>query len=298
MKALVTGGAGFIGSNLVDELVRQNYDVTCLDINPDGYWNKNTKNYVGDICNYNLADGLMKGVDYVFHLAADVQIQSCMENPIQCYNTNVIGTATVLEAARNNDIKNFVFSSTSAIYKCDLSIQSEHGAEDCSLNPYASSKKSGEDLCKMYSNLYGLHTTVLRYFNVYGKRQHATGQYAPVLGIFMKQNDEDVPLTITGDGSQRRDFINVQDVVSANILAAERNLAWPSMSSRMYNVGFSTNHSVQEIANMISTNQTYIPKRDGEIQSTCAVIDRIQEELQWKPTIDLESWLNTKVHIL
>ena len=292
MKALVTGGAGFIGSNLINELISQDYEVVCLDINPHGHWNKNTANYVGDVCNYPLVDSLMKDVDYVFHLAADVRIQDCIKNPIQCYHNNVIGTATVLEAARNNDVRNVVFSSTCAIYECKWLVQSEGSPEDASLNPYASSKKSGEDLCKLYSTSYGLHTTILRYFNVYGERQHTSGQYAPVVGVFMKQQDQGLPLTITGDGSQRRDFIHVNDVVQANILAA-RSVMSPTdcKTAEIYNVGSGVNYSIKEIADTISTEQEYIDKRTGEIQATQAEITKIKEFFGWTPKVNLREWL-------
>ena len=286
MKALVTGGAGFIGSNLVDELVRQDYQVVCLDINPHGHWNKDVANYVGDVCNYPLVDSLMKDVDYVFHLAADVRIQDCIKNPIQCYHNNVIGTATVLEAARNNDVRNVVFSSTCAIYECKWLVQSEDSPEDASLNPYASSKKSGEDLCKLYSTSYGLHTTILRYFNVYGERQHTSGQYAPVVGVFMKQRDQGLPLSITGDGSQRRDFVHVNDVAQANILAAKS-----PTNAELYNVGSGVSYSIKELADIISTNQVYIDKRSGEVQATQSVISKITGSLGWYPTVNLKDWL-------
>jgi len=222
----------------------------------------------------------------VFHMAADVRIQDAILNPIHCYETNVIGTATLLEAARNNNVKNFVFSSTSAVYECDHMVQSE-GSKLCpTLNPYASSKYAGEDLCRMYSKLYGLHTTILRYFNVYGNRQHTTGQYAPVLGVFMKQNEEGLPLTVTGEGKQRRDFVHVSDVVDANILVAEKN----TIPSRVYNVGSGVSYSIKEIANMISENITYINERSGEVFSTQAMIEKIKD-LGWEPQVNLQEWI-------
>ena len=288
MRVLVTGGAGFIGSNLVDRLIDQGHAVTCLDINGStiAYWNESAKNWVGDICDFDLVNVIMKDIDYVFHMAADVRIQDAILNPIHCYETNVIGTATLLEAARNNNVKNFVFSSTSAVYECDHMVQSE-GSKLCpTLNPYASSKYAGEDLCRMYSKLYGLHTTILRYFNVYGNRQHTTGQYAPVLGVFMKQNEEGLPLTVTGEGKQRRDFVHVSDVVDANILVAEKN----TIPSRVYNVGSGVSYSIKEIANMISENITYINERSGEVFSTQAMIEKIKD-LGWEPQVNLQEWI-------
>lgn len=288
MNCLVTGAAGFIGSNLVDELLSKGYNVTCLDKNKDGHWNDKANNHVGDICDHDLVGRLMKNIDCVFHLAAMVQIQETIDNPVDCYRTNILGTATLLESARDNSICNFVFASTSAIYDGSLRIQKEEDLEDSSMSPYSSSKKSGEEMCKVYSRLFGLKTTILRFFNVYGDRQHSQGQYAPVIGIFMKQKNEGKQLTITGDGKQRRDFVNVKDVVLA-LIASQFN----SSPGRFFNVGSGINYSVQDIADMISENQTYIEKRVGEAESTKSCIDRIQKELNWNPKIKLENWLKT-----
>jgi len=292
MRYLVTGGAGFIGSNLVDELINQGNEVVCLDINDKGYWNEQAENYIGwDVCDSTKMNILMEGVNTLFHLAAEVKIQETKADPVKCYNTNVIGTSVVLEAARKHGVKKVVFSSTSAIYKCDWLIQPEESAEDSSLNPYASSKRSAEDLCKLYSTCYGMNTTILRYFNVYGNRQHTEGQYAPVLGIFMRQRDENKPLTITGDGKQKRDFVHVDDVVNANILASQNF----EKSGEIYNVGSGKNHSVQEIADMICPIQTYIDKREGEIESTQAIISKIKDDLNWAPEVSLEEWLQNEL---
>jgi len=288
-KVLVTGGAGFIGSNLIDELVRQDYDVTCLDINPHGHLNKNAANILGDVCNYELVDSLMKDVDYVFHLAADVKIGECIENPIHCYENNVVGTAVALQAARVNKVKKFIFSSTSAIYKSGWRIFLENGPEE-PLNPYSSSKKCGEEMCKIYSDLYGLHTVSLRYFNVYGPRQHTEGQYSPVLGIFTRQRDENKPLTIVGDGEQTRDFVHVSDVAKANISAAEQC----NTTAEVYNVGTGEEYSVKEIADMICPLQTHIDQRPGEVKYSRAGIMKIENDFGWKPSIDLKEGLNLK----
>jgi len=295
MKYLVTGGAGFIGSNLVDELINQGHEVVCLDINDKGYWNEQAENHIGwDVCDSTKVNELMKKIDVVFHFAAEVKIQETIQNPTKCYKTNVIGTAVVLDAAKKHGVKKVVFSSTSAIYKCEWLVQPEDSAEDASLSPYASSKKSAEDLCKLYSNCYGLNTTILRYFNVYGNRQHTEGQYAPVVGIFMRQKNERKPLTITGDGSQRRDFVHVDDVVNANILASQNF----EKSGEIYNVGSGRNHSVQEIADIISPIQTYIDKREGEIESTQAIISKIEVDLNWAPEVSLEEWLQNELEAI
>jgi len=277
MRYLVTGGAGFIGSNLVDELINQGHEVVCVDLNDEGYWNEHATNWIWNVCDFEKMNYLMEDVDAVFHLAAEVKIQETIADPVKCYNTNVIGTSVVLEAARKHGVKKVVFSSTSAIYKCEWLIQPEGSDEDSSLNPYASSKRSAEDLCKLYSTCYGMNTTILRYFNVYGNRQHSEGQYAPVLGIFIRQKNENKPLTITGDGSQRRDFVHVNDVIRANILASQNF----ENSGEIYNVGSGVNYSVQEIADIICPIQTYIDKREGEIKSTQAIIAKIKTDLNW-----------------
>ena len=269
MKALVTGGAGFIGSNLVDELLKKKYEVVCLDINKDGYWNEEAENYVGDVCDLSITSSAMEGVDYVFHLAADVQIGECIENPTHCYQNNVIGTSVALEAAKANNVKKFVLSSTSAIYKSGWRVHPEQGPEEL-LNPYSASKKCCEDMCEVYSELYELHTVSLRYFNVYGPRQHTKGQYAPILGIFQRQRDENKPLTIVGDGSQTRDFVHVRDVAKANIAVAEKN----EEPGTVYNVGTGTEYTIREIADMICPIQTYIDERPGEIKHSCAGINK------------------------
>ena len=290
MKVMVTGGAGFIGSNLIDHLIENGYDVVSVDINPDGYWNDKSENYIGDVCDFALIEKLTKGVDFIFHLAAETQIQVAIENPEKCYSTNIMGTCSVLNSARKNNIKKVILSSTSAIYKCDWTIQPEDSKENC-LNPYSDSKKSSEEMCKLYSKLYGVDTIIFRYFNVYGNRQHTEGQYAPVIGIFLRQYEKGEPLTIVGDGSQKRDFIHIDDVINANMLAIEKE----TKPGSIYNVGSGNNISIQKLADIISPNQSYIEKRLGEINSTCATIHSIEKDLNWSPTINFEKWLKKKI---
>ena len=279
---------------MVDELINQGHEVVCVDLNDEGYWNEHATNWIWDVCDSKKMNYIMEGVDAVFHLAAEVKIQETIADPVKCYSTNVIGTSVILEAAKKHGVKKVVFSSTSAIYKCDWLIQPEESAEDPSLSPYASSKKSAEDLCKLYSTCYGMNTTILRYFNVYGNRQHSEGQYAPVLGIFIRQKNENKPLTITGDGSQRRDFVHVNDVIRANILASQNF----ENSGEIYNVGSGVNYSVQEIADIICPIQTYIDKREGEIKRTHAIIAKIKTDLNWEPEVSLEDWLQNELKVI
>ncbi len=298
MKSLVTGGAGFIGSNLVETLLGIGHTVVCVDnessdAHDKPYWNENTINICGDIRDYNLMSSCMRDVDYVFHLAAEARIQPAIENPINAVSVNDLGTATVLQCARENHIKKFMFSSTSAAYGLNESPNVETQANDC-LNPYSVSKISGEKMCKMYSELYNLPTIVFRYFNVFGEGAPTRGQYAPVTGIFFRQHSAGEPLTIVGDGKQRRDFIYVKDVARANVLSAIKELE-PENFGQIYNVGSGSNISVKDLANLISDNQVHIDSRPGEAQTSLANIDRIKRVIGWEPTVSIEQWVKDKL---
>ena len=291
--SLVTGGAGFIGSNLVDTLLEKGHDVTCVDnehsdAHDQFYWNPKAWNVKGDIRDYDLMKELMGGVDYVFHLAAEARIQPAILNPIEAVSINCVGTTTVLQVARECGVKRVMYSSTSSGYGMNKSPNVETDPDDC-LNPYSVTKVAGEKLCKMYTQLYGLQTVCFRYFNVYGERQPLRGQYAPVIGIFQRQKDAGEPLTIVGDGSQKRDFIHVKDVARANYLASIMPLK--GHAGEVFNVGSGKCVSVQSIADAISDNQTYIPKRPGEMDVTFANISKIANVLGWMPEIDVLDWI-------
>tara|TARA_B100000902_G_scaffold260264_1_gene246488 strand:+ start:4858 stop:5757 length:900 start_codon:yes stop_codon:yes gene_type:complete len=296
MKSLVTGGAGFIGSNLVDQLLKIGHEVVVVDNehsdahdqfywNPKAHWNVN-----GDIRDYDFLKNCMKGVDYVFHLAAEARIQPAIKNPIEAVSINAVGTCTVLQCARESGVKRVMYSSTSSAYGFNNTPNVESQPDDC-LNPYSISKVTGEKLCKMYTDLYGLDTVIFRYFNVYGERQPLRGQYAPVIGIFLRQKNAGEPLTIVGDGEQRRDFTHVSDVVNANIMAAISN-SEPESFGQVYNVGTSVNYSVNEIAEMISDNTINIPPRIGETKISLANNDKIRDTFGWEPKVSLPDWIS------
>ena len=294
MISLVTGGAGFIGSNLVDYLIQQGHEVICVDnesaeCNDKFYWNDKACNIIGDITDYDFIKNCFKDVDYVFHLAAESRLQPAIKNPIEAVYKNCVGTTTVLQCAREAGVKRFVYSSTSSGYGFNPSPNVETQPDDC-LNPYSASKVAAEKFCKMYSDLYGLETVVLRYFNVFGERSPRRGQYAPVIGIFDRQRLSGEALTIVGDGTQRRDFIYVGDVAKANLIAAEATLD-KKYFGQVFNIGSGINYSVQEIADAISDNQTYIPKRDGEMETTWSNIEKASEILGWKPEVDVLEWI-------
>lgn len=294
MKSIVTGGAGFIGSNLVSGLIELGHEVVCIDDqSSDGheqfYWNSNSKNHLLDICNYNDIEHLFIDSDYVFHLAAEARIMNCIVDPIKAVRSNILGTANVLQASRINGVKRVIYSSTSSAYGNNPVPNKESQPDDC-LNPYSVSKVAGEKLCSMYTSLFGLQTVIFRYFNIYGNHQPTKGQYAPVLGIFLRQRDKKEPLTIVGDGTQRRDFTHVSDVVEANILAATKDIE-PRFFGTVFNVGTGTNFSVIEIASMISENRQFLEKRPGEMAETLADISKIKEVLGWEPKVDLKNWM-------
>ena len=298
MKSLVTGGAGFIGSNLVDRLLRLGHEVTVIDnefsdAHDQFYWNENSSNYKYDIRDYQNTRPLYDDVDYVFHLAAEARIQPAILNPIEAVSINAVGTCTVLQCAREAGVKRVMYSSTSSAYGFNTPPNVETQVDDC-LNPYSVSKVSGEKLCKMYTDLYGLDTVIFRYFNVYGERQPLRGQYAPLIGIFMRQKNAGEPLTIVGDGEQCRDFTHVSDVVNANIMAAISNPE-PEAFGQVYNVGTSTNYSVNQVADMISENTTNIPPRIGETKISLANNTKMKKTFDWRPEVSLSDWISDNV---
>ena len=290
--SLVTGAAGFIGSNLVDYLLDQGHSVVCVDNesanNDKFHWSDKTINVNGDITDYKFMKNVFTGVDYVFHLAAESRLQPAIENPIGAITKNCVGTTVILQCAREAGVKRFIYSSTSSGYGNNPFPNVETQPDD-SLNPYSASKVAAEKFCKMYTDLYGLETVVLRYFNVFGDRSPTRGQYAPVIGIFQRQKEAGESLTIVGDGSQRRDFVHVKDVARANYLAAIMPVK--GYEGEVFNVGSGTCYSVQQIADAISDNQTYIPERTGEMDTTFADITKIGKVIGWKPEIDVLQWL-------
>jgi UDP-glucose 4-epimerase len=297
MKSLVTGGAGFIGSNLVDELIKQGHEVIVIDnefsdVHEQFYWNSKAQNYKYDIRDYENTRPLYEGVDYVFHIAAEARIQPAILNPIEAVSINCVGTVTVLQCAREAGVKKVIYSSTSSGYGFNEPPNHENQRDDC-LNPYSVSKVAGEKLCKMYNNLFGLKTISFRYFNVYGERQPLKGQYAPVIGIFLRQRKDGEPLTIVGDGEQRRDFTHVSDVVQANILAATKDVE-DKFYGGLYNVGNGKNYSINEIASAISDKQVNIPPRIGESRITLANNGKLRTIFGWRPQVNLMDWIKSQ----
>ena len=293
MKCLVTGGAGFIGSHIVGKLLHNNHQVVVIDNESSeandafNWYEDDAENHVVDIRDFDACRPLFDGVEYVFHLAAHSRIQIAMERPLECLETNYLGTYNMLECARQAGVSRFVNSSTSSSYGLlNQPPLQEDMKTDC-LNPYSASKVGAETLCQMYHRLHGLRTITLRYFNVYGPRQPLKGMYAPVIGLFEEQKKRGEPLTIVGDGEQRRDFTHVSDVVNANICAMMTNY-----SGITVNIGSGKNYSVNEVAAFISDDTIKIPERPGEARETLADNSRAQKLLSWTPQTSLEEYFD------
>ncbi len=295
-KCLVTGGCGFIGSNIVDRLISDGHEVIVLDNksadNAKFFVNEKAQYACQDISNYQLTNTFYAGVDYVFHLAAESRIGPSIDNPLDTVQKNCLGTATVLQCARKWGVKKVMYSSTSSGYGNNPHPNVETQPDDC-LNPYSVTKIAGEKLCKMYTDLFGMKTVTFRYFNVYGDRAPRTGQYSPVIGIFFRQRDAGEDLTIVGDGEQRRDFVHVSDVVSANLAAAFNDVD-DEHYGQVYNVGSGKNYSVNEIASWISDKQVHLPERVGEVRVSLANIDKIKNVFGWEPKVNLEEWVRSR----
>lgn len=294
MRALVTGGAGFIGGHIVDKLLADGHNVTVIDnesadSNVGFYWRKEAANHKIDICDYQAIAPLFKDIDWVFHLAAESRIQPTIINPLKAANTNMVGTCNILQAARRSGVKRVVYSSTSAAYglKNPTPLR-EDMLRDC-LNPYSVTKAAGEDLCQMYHKLFSLPVVIFRYFNVYGLRQPTQGQYAPVIGLFQRQKNNGKPMTIVGDGLQRRDFTNVKDVVSANILAATNNNS--DILGELFNIGTGRNYSILQLVDMLGGESVHLTPRPAEARESLADNSKAEKLLKWSPQVSLDDWI-------
>ena len=286
-KIVVTGGAGFIGSHIVDALIDGGYEVHVVDNMSAGKKeNVNPKAilHIVDIREKEKLIPIFKDAKYVFHEAAFPQVQYSIENPIETNEINVLGTLNVLEASRINKVKRVIFASSSAVYGNQEILPITESMEASPLSPYGAEKYIGEVYMKLYAQIYGLETISLRYFNVYGPRQSAKGAYASVIPKFIEFRQKNEPLSITGDGEQTRDFVNVRDIVSANILAMKGDKVG---KGEVLNIGGSNQYSINYIAKLIGGDISYIPPRI-EPRKTQASIARAKGFLNWEPCVMLE----------
>jgi len=295
-KALVTGGNGFIGSHIVDALVNNEefdeirvIDNQSAESHDKSYFNRSSKvmNWVFDIGDYDLIKDLFKDIDVVFHLAAESRIQIATNNPTLAAKTNTTGTCNVLQAAREAGCDRVIYSSTSSAYGKNDSISLKETMPNDCLNPYSVTKVAGEELCKMYTKLFGFKTITLRYFNVYGDRQPLKGQYAPVIGLFLKQKEQGKKMTVVGDGLQTRDFTNIKDVVEANMLAMDVKEGF----GEIFNIGTGKSYAILDLVKMIGGSYKHIPERIGESKHTRANNSKAKKILGWIPKLSLKDYL-------
>ena len=289
MKTLVTGGAGFIGSHLVDKLLDMGHEVIVLDNFSTG--RKDNLNHLnGQIklveCDLSIKGNWVNefdGVDWVFHLASLADIVPSIQNPEGYFRSNVDATFYVLEAARHSNIKRFIYSASSSCYGIPSKYPTPEESDIQPQYPYALAKRMGEELVEHWAQLYKLPAISLRFFNVYGTRSRTSGTYGAVFGVFLAQKLANMPYTVVGDGKQTRDFTYVTDIISALIAAAKSGL-----TNKIYNVGSDSTVSINKIVELLGGNKVNIPKRPGEPDCTYADISKIKEELGWYPSISIE----------
>jgi UDP-glucose 4-epimerase len=289
-RAIVTGGAGFIGSNLVDRLINDGYEVIVIDNLIQGqkeFVNTNATFVNADIRDKKSIEKYFKNVDYVFHLAALPSVQLSFENPVEFNEVNVDGLLNVLHLSHLNKIKRVVFSSSAAIYGGQTSelLTEEHSSQP--MCPYSLQKLIGEQYCQVFSKTYGLETVCLRYFNVYGDRMRSVGAYSFVIPIFLDQKKANKPMTIRGDGNQQRDFVNAKDVANANILAS---LSTKVGKGEFINIGTQKGTSVNEIADMIGGEKIFV-EAVREPKVMIANNSKAKKLLGWEPKINLKEYI-------
>jgi len=301
--AVVTGGAGFIGSHTVDKLLRENYIVRVIDNLVSGRESNLEKHKTDprllcewrDVCKLNKNNALFKGAKYVFHFAGIGDLIPSIENPEKYMMNNVQGTVKVLECSRENKIKKFVYAASSSCYGlAKIPTKENHPIKP--EYPYALSKYLGEESTFHWKKIYDLPVNSIRIFNAYGTRVRTTGAYGAVFGVFLKQKLAGKPFTVVGNGKQKRDFVYVSDVANAFFLAAKTKLV-----GKIWNLGSGKPQSVNKLIEILKGDVVYIPKRPGEPECTYADITKIKKDLAWKPKIkfkkgvelmlkEIESW--------
>ena len=286
---LVTGGAGFIGSHIVDFLLKKKFKVTVIDNLSTGRLEnlktsiKNIKFYKKDI--NKISELKIKSkIDYVIHLAALADIVPSINEPKKYFNANVAGTLEVLKFCVKHKVKKIVYAASSSCYGISSDIPTSENSKISTEYPYALTKKIAEDIIIHWNKVYKLNYISLRLFNVYGLRSRTNGNYGAVIGTFLGQKINNKPLTIVGNGKQKRDFIHVSDVVHAFYLSLKN-----SLKADIFNVGTGKPKTINYLASLISNEKVYIPWRPGEPKITCANISKIKKKMFWKPTSKFES---------
>ena len=291
MKTIVTGGAGFIGSHLVELLLEKEHTVTVLD----NFITGNEKNISSfrknpnfqlvklDITNLDKIKEYFKEVDWVFHLAALAEIVPSINDPWKYLYNNIVGSQAVIEASRQAKVKKIVYTASSSCYGLAQDFPTPENALIKPEYPYALSKYLGEQIVMHYFQVYNLPVISLRLFNVYGPRQRAAGTYGAMFGVFLAQKLANEPYTVVGDGTQTRDFVFVKDVARAFLAAAETDV-----KGEIFNVGSGNTYSINEIVRLLGGQVVHIPKRPGEPERTFADVSKIKKMLNWEPLISLK----------
>lgn len=290
MKAIVTGGAGFIGSHMVDLLIENNFEVVIIDNLVNGrvdnfsHHKGNVTFHNLDLCKtVNLID-YIQGADYVFHFAALADIVPSINNPIQYHKANVEGTLNLLEACKDlKGLKKFIYAASSSCYGIPEKYPTPETSAIKPEYPYAHTKRVGEEYALHWATVYNIPVISMRFFNVYGPRHRTSGAYGAVFGVFLAQRINNKPLTIVGDGEQTRDFTFVTDVVNACYVASQSEF-----SNQIFNVGSGNTYSINYLAELLGGEKIYIPKRPGEPQCTFADISKINKLLDWSPSVKFE----------
>ncbi len=293
MKVLVTGGSGFIGSHLVDKLLANGDEITVIDNFSTGRIEnlKHLQNHIeiieGDLSNINNLKNLIKGKQWVFHLAALADIVPSIQNPKEYFEANVTGTLNILQACVDQNISKFIYTASSSCYGVPEIYPTPETANIKTEYPYALTKRLGEELVLHWANVYDIPAISLRLFNVYGPRSRTSGTYGAVFGVFLAQKIAQEPFTVVGDGTQTRDFTFVSDVVEAMIIAAHSNI-----KNEVFNVGSGKTISVNHIVKLLEGNYVFIPERPGEPKVTFANIEKIRDQLSWSPKISIEKGIS------
>lgn len=304
-KVVVTGGMGFIGRSVVELLCSGGYDVHVIDnystqegdsfnfpYNVEGWYSKPTEKdavqvYPVDVGDRKATCKIIDGAKYVFHLAAWPRVEPSIKDPLTYHDVNVNNSLKLFILCKDVGVERLIFSSSSSVYGNPKEIPTKEDHHFDPMCPYALNKAHGENYLELFSKLYGLNSVSLRYFNVYGEGQPTKGAYVPVMGIFFRQKEAGEPLTVTGDGSTKRDFVNVKDVAAANVQAATTRL---SKGHHSFNVGTGKSHSILDIAHSIDPNVINIEPRFEPLE-TRADISKAKKLLNWTPKFDLMDWI-------
>lgn len=301
MKAVITGGAGFIGSHLTDLLLKNKISVTVIDNLYSGSLKnltkaKTHKNFSfinGDITQYDAIEEIFEGADWVFHLAGLADIVPSIKNPTNYFDVNVKGTLNVLECSVKHNVKKFIYAASSSSYGIPANYPTPESSKINPQYPYALTKFMGEELVMHWNQIYNLNANSLRLFNVYGPRSRTSGAYGAVFGVFLSQKINKKPFTVVGDGTQTRDFTYVSDVANAFYTAAKSKV-----SGEIMNVGSGNHYEINYLISLLKGDVEYIPKRPGEPDCTFADVSKIKKLLNWEATMSLEDGVKNMLNCI